>query len=378
MRWWLHTILSKHPGSSKPGPRHLGVCWSDPSVCSFSVEFSPPRHRNCKMVARCLLGLVVFAVSASVAGAALGQSRSSLRQVQLNSKDNSTLVTLGAAGPAPAGSPAAAPSPPVGLCGCVKTNQCTCGGSLDYLQCVHEACDAGCGDCESLSGPWTDQCQEMMGTCADTIDIACHDTEATCEGKFHQAQYGVTGLSLELAHLSEEAFCGPYGKCIGELHLSANVLEASDGMVMECVVPVSHDDPEDVYYCNNEIVDGTAKCTLPMLKKLDKGSKVEGHCYILDKQHYQITKDAFFAVQNRFDDNFAADSKKELKKEAGEKEMKKEKKLKKKKKQKLFGGGAKLPDLDIKSLGEKSKAAYHPRFFGLASMVAGLTALYTC
>eukprot|EP00747_Dinoflagellata_sp_TGD_P163841 gnl/TRDRNA2_/TRDRNA2_182982_c0_seq1.p1 gnl/TRDRNA2_/TRDRNA2_182982_c0~~gnl/TRDRNA2_/TRDRNA2_182982_c0_seq1.p1 ORF type:complete len:300 (-),score=84.72 gnl/TRDRNA2_/TRDRNA2_182982_c0_seq1:49-948(-) len=251
-----------------------------------------------------LLTLALAVCAAAAAG--------TLRHTHLGTGNASFALGGGAPGPSPAPGPA-----PAGMCGCEKRSDCTCGGSLDYLQCVHEACEKGCGECDKTSGPWSNQCTTLITECNDEISLGCHNSIATCEGKFHQATYGVEGLTLSTSHLNEEAYCGPWGKCMGELHLAADLHKPAADTKVECVVPVAMDDPETVYHSRGEVKDMKSSIKLPMLKELPKGGKVEGRCYLIDGKGSHASKDAFFIVQNHYDADFVAtDGKKEEKKEA--------------------------------------------------------------
>ena len=183
--------------------------------------------------------------------------------------------------PAPAASPSAAPGPsaPQGLCGCAKASedQCTCGASLDYLQCVHERCVAG--GCECPKTPFEEECSSLSRSCGSELKFqGCGSSTTSCEGHFHQATTGVIGLTLDTSVLSEEAYCGPLGVCTGELRLLANIYRPAPGVWFQCMVPKSQGSSsaaflpplglgaEDFEHCQAEITAaGVGECRLPMV-----------------------------------------------------------------------------------------------------------------
>lgn len=205
-----------------------------------------------------------------------------------------------AKGPAPA--PAQAPAPAAaGLCGCepVPTDQCTCDGSLHYLKCVEKKCQSG--DCECPDNPFMTECHTLAGDCGSELELSgCGSHLTECSGRFNQASDGTIGLSLDVSHLQEESYCGPYGRCTGELHLHANVYRTAPGAFLECVLPVNG--KKELVHCTQEVsAEGAAGCNLPMVERLYPDEELKGHCYLTDGDGgAKISKDAWFAVQNRY------------------------------------------------------------------------------
>lgn len=204
--------------------------------------------------------------------------------------------------PAPAMSPASAPGPAAtGLCGCepVPTDQCTCDGSLHYLKCVAKKCATG--DCECPASPFTEECTTLAGTCGTELDLSgCSNSVTTCEGRFNQASECTIGLTLDVSHLQEESYCGPYGRCTGELHLHANVYRTAPGAFLECVLP--YHGKKELVHCTKEVTaEGAAGCDLPMVDRLNPDEELKGHCYLTDGDGgTKLTKDAWFVVNNRY------------------------------------------------------------------------------
>jgi len=219
--------------------------------------------------------------------------------------DNSHARLLAAfdqVGKAPAPALAGAPGPAAaGLCGCehVPQDQCTCDGSLQYLKCVAKAC--GKGDCECPENPFMTECHSLAGDCGSELSITgCGSHLTECEGRFNQASDGTIGLTLDVSHLQEESYCGPYGRCTGELHLHANVYRHAPGVFLECVLPVKG--KKELVHCTAAVSDdGAGGCDLPMVDRLYPDEELKGRCYLTDGDGgAKLSKDAWFAVSNRY------------------------------------------------------------------------------
>merc|ERR1719215_1223569 len=72
------------------------------------------------------------------------------------------------------------------------------------------------------------------------------------------------------------------------------------GVFLECVLPVKG--KKELVHCIQEVsADGAAGCNLPMVDRLYPDEELKGHCYLTDGDGgAKITKDAWFAVQNRY------------------------------------------------------------------------------
>jgi len=232
----------------------------------------------------------------------------------LATQANVTKVSAAPAGAVP-GSPAA--SPPgapaaaeiVGECGCVrKTQDCTCGGWLEYLQCVSHKCHAEkCGGkCPADAGSFIGQCQAVQRPeCGSELTWECGKTEATCQGIFHQERDGLIGLAVSTDPLGTLAYCGPWGKCQGELRVNAVIHRAEPGLSLECKLPLvenaDKDERSEWQTCSAEVdvASAHAGCTMPMIKELQAGSQLEGRCW-LNKKGEKVTKNAWFTVSNQY------------------------------------------------------------------------------
>lgn len=213
--------------------------------------------------------------------------------------------------PAPAAAPSPVPGGP-GLCGCspVPKDTCACGSSLEFLKCVAMKCAAGGCDCPI--DPVERECGALSQSCGSELEFeGCGSSTIKCEGRYHQAADGVTGLSLDTSRLNEKAHCGPHGRCYGELRLVANVYREAPGAWLKCVLPSSEENWADtplasrVQDCHGEISsEGVMACSLPMVPALSPSAELHGHCYLTDgKFGKKLTKDAFFVVKSRYEES---------------------------------------------------------------------------
>lgn len=236
-----------------------------------------------------------------------------------------------AAAPEPAPAPAPAALAPVPVCGCPVEPACTCQASLDHVKCVTMACAAGCSEQVCTTAPFVEHCGliDEPDRCGSELDFLCNDHELTCQGKFHQAAHDVVGLTLNTEHLNDGALCGPHGKCMGNLALTADTHKAAAGTWLECVVPKNESasklfmndtaialsyanqsaTPGDSawFHCSGLVhtidpVNGTgvANCTLPMVEVLDVDVQLRGSCWISTGVGTEpLTQNAHFLVENR-------------------------------------------------------------------------------
>eukprot|EP00929_Paragymnodinium_shiwhaense_P035226 TRINITY_DN19046_c0_g1_i1.p1 TRINITY_DN19046_c0_g1~~TRINITY_DN19046_c0_g1_i1.p1 ORF type:complete len:319 (-),score=69.12 TRINITY_DN19046_c0_g1_i1:156-1013(-) len=138
---------------------------------------------------------------------------------------------------APAPAPAAADAAPAGICGCQAAPACTCQDTLAYAQCVQLECNKGCMDAGCSAAAFFTECGKAHDRCESELTFSCGMDEATCIGNFHQAVNGVAGLKLKTETMTTNAYCGPHSKCLGEVKVVAEVVNAPNGTVLECVMP---------------------------------------------------------------------------------------------------------------------------------------------
>jgi len=174
------------------------------------------------------------------------------------------------------------------VCGCQREEICSCEAQFAFLQCVQKSCD----DAEVAK-----LCSAASSSCSDDLDIAC-GKEQSCRGWFHQAQNGVVGFVLNTEGIGERAYCGPSGKCQGELQVVAQLHRAYQGVWLECRLK----DGEDFSTCTSEVFASSTKCRMPMIQGLTTGTSLVGKCWLTEGQSGPpITKDAWFTVANRHD-----------------------------------------------------------------------------
>jgi hypothetical protein len=184
------------------------------------------------------------------------------------------------------------------ICGCtpqVKA-ECTCDGSLQFLACVEQNCPGGAAErCTKLSA---------MDWCGPELDLVCNGLQSTCKGKFHQAHDGIVGLTVLDKHLGDSVYCGPHGRCLGELNVEVEIhktwalpndvegagLECEMANGKKCTGPVEPGDGLEGH-------EGTAACKVSMVHRLAVGDKLKGRCW-LTQGDAKLTTEAWFAVAN--------------------------------------------------------------------------------
>lgn len=259
-----------------------------------------------------------------------------------------TLRASPPAGPAaaPASAPSASPSfapasKKIGQFGCEFSETCTCDGVTEYVDCVQDKCNSGKYNCTSLQ--FTQSCGELSSACHDTLDIHCNPHRLKCIGKYHQAKNGLLGLLIDFDSLESKAYCGPHGKCVGEVDIAVKIHEPEPGVRLQCLMedevgdehadlgllklsngtkakkskkkkavpakpdsspPASNsvaeaDDDANLKGCSAKVSGDTAGCVMSMPTTLAMGSKIEGLCRLVDDRTDKVlTKDAWFTLKN--------------------------------------------------------------------------------
>lgn len=213
-----------------------------------------------------------------------------------------------------------------------KFSQCGCKPSMEYFACLAKHCYS------SNRTRFADKCAKHGNDCFDELDIDCRGPDTVCEGKFHQLPMGGLGLSLDLNDATKDAFCGPFGKCIGEIHMKASIHNARKllGAVaivgapspsvfspapgpaasapalavkpvwLECGLPkvskASVDKKEDWVICQAEAQGDTAACDIPMFPKLKASREKRAYCVLTDGPNGErLTQPAFQDISNIHD-----------------------------------------------------------------------------
>lgn len=180
-------------------------------------------------------------------------------------------------------------------------SNCSCTANFEYLTCLQQRCESGCGECKNVADTFTQQCGLVMTRCGEDVEFGCTQKQATCEGKFHQASDGVVGLTLRPEHMSDDAYCGPSGRCLGTLELQADIHKPEPGLFFECAMPkfegARNDVTDDWEHCRAPVKGATASCSMPMIDGLMGGETLQGQCW-LKKDKCVATKTAFFTTTN--------------------------------------------------------------------------------
>jgi len=205
-----------------------------------------------------------------------------------------------------------------GVCGCEIADACTCRNSLDYTQCVATACHNGCADPGCHAGRFFETCGHVNDRCQASLDFSCSLDEAVCLGKYHQIADGTMGLKLtKTEEMTATARCGPHGKCMGALTITADLLAAKvNETYMECTIPRNypadapiyapdsvegiHSPARDWLNCKTQVVANTsAECSISLREiELEMDVVMKGSCWLEDVNGTHLTQNAHFLVQN--------------------------------------------------------------------------------
>jgi len=260
-----------------------------------------------------------------------------------------------------------------------KADKCGCDPTLEYFACVTKHCH------KASAAEFADKCTAHGTKCSDDLDISCRGEDTTCQSKAHQLPHGGIGLTVDVSEA--DAFCGPFGKCIGKLHLTAKIsgkavapsapVAAAPGAAspapavagapaavviaveteplwLECGLPkvanadINH--KKDWNICRSAAEGEAAECDLSLPTKwLGAAQKKKIYCVLTDGENgKRLTQPAWHNIINVHekmtkedkeaeDDEKAADAKAEKKteKKAEEKAKKEEKKAEKKAEKKV-------------------------------------------
>lgn len=166
---------------------------------------------------------------------------------------------------------------------------------MEYLKCVTKQCADGCAECSNTDG-FANQCGLIEQDCSEALTFKCGMNETTCEGKFHQASDGIMGLTVQTDHLTDNAYCGPFGRCSGELDVGGTILKPQPNTFFRCDIPRAG------LNCHEPLTAGQTKssCKMMMPALLKPGLKMEGRCFVSDSSTggKKLTKNAWFSVEN--------------------------------------------------------------------------------
>jgi len=176
-----------------------------------------------------------------------------------------------------------------------KESQCGCGPVMEYLNCVAELCHKATDD------GFAKKCVAVKNNCANDVNLQCRGPDATCAGKFNQLANGHIGLEMVSKGAGNDGFCGPNGKCLGKLRLSATIHHPAPGVMMTCGTPKDATkadalerskadvtksnkfSKEDWTTCTVKADNAeSASCDVPMFPSLPAGGKAYSFCVLTD------------------------------------------------------------------------------------------------
>lgn len=183
------------------------------------------------------------------------------------------------------------------LCGCRRDDVCSCEAQFNFLECVQKNCAAKKCDCPDPDVQIAELCSASSLSCKDDLNITCgKEQEHSCKGRFHQAHDGVVGFVLNTETLGDQAYCGPFGKCQGELQVVAQIHRGYQGMWLECQVK----DGDEFTRCESQVIEKTTTCRMPMVPALPVGKTLVGKCRLTEgKNGPDISQNGWFTVANR-------------------------------------------------------------------------------
>lgn len=213
--------------------------------------------------------------------------------------------------------------------------QCGCEPAMEYLACVAKHCYP------SGQTKFAKMCSVVQSQCSAELTIDCRGSETTCVGNFNQLLIGGLGLTWDQNAEFDQAFCGPFGNCIGEIHMHVDVHKGqwhgggqlSHGMGsktkivaaskdltpcqkqqqkrgrgsdqpapcepialkvesqadespiwLECGLPLTAtpdiNHPEDWILCTNTVQDNAGSCNIQMLPKLPVQQEIQAYCVL--------------------------------------------------------------------------------------------------
>lgn len=172
--------------------------------------------------------------------------------------------------------PALPPPPPVAdgsrlyshdSCGaCHFKAACGCQPALEYLACFTQNCRP------SNHSTFAAACDGLRDMCSADVDIRCAAAKTGCTSSFHELSAGGIGFSLDLGNAKDNAFCGPFGKCVGSFSVKARIHKGKDAksskVWLECGIPkaasVDLEKKEDWETCTVQAIGDEVVCDLPM------------------------------------------------------------------------------------------------------------------
>jgi len=214
-----------------------------------------------------------------------------------------------------------------------KGAQCGCQAAVEYFACLTKHCHS------ADHSKFAAKCAEVSTSCSTELDIACRGPDSSCKGKYNQLPSGGLGLTLDLDGVEDDAFCGPFGKCMGSVHMKAHIhnptpqptVPALAGMTaapapapaggisspanitqpvfLECGLPIvpnaDVDNQTHWTLCRAQVMGDEAGCDLPMFPNLKAGEGKEAYCVLtegtLGNPPKRLTQPAWHLISNTHD-----------------------------------------------------------------------------
>lgn len=215
-----------------------------------------------------------------------------------------------------------------------KGAQCGCEAAVELFACLTKFCHS------ANHSKFGATCAEVSTSCSTELDIACRGPDTQCKGKYNQLPAGGIGLTLDLDNVDDDAFCGPFGKCTGVVHMKANVFypppqphvpvsgpapgpaggpvtarlggpapaPAGAPISLECGLPVvpnaDVDNQTHWTLCRAPVIADKAGCDLPMFASLQAGEGKEAYCVLTEgtfgNPPKRLTQPAWHLISNTY------------------------------------------------------------------------------
>jgi len=226
-----------------------------------------------------------------------------------------------------------------------KAPECGCQPAVEYFACLTKHCH------DSKTDFFAEKCTTLSNKCFKDINLKCHGPDTVCSSKFNQLPTGGLGFDLDIDE--DDAYCGPHGKCIGEIKLKAHIKNgpkeekeavtalnvtvaspapgpaaaaspapasaspASAAVVkpvkeekkekqeiwLECGLPKKDhadiDDKHDWILCQKEVKEEKEKCKISMFSELEAGAAKKAYCVLTEgKDGKRLTQPHWSKVIN--------------------------------------------------------------------------------
>jgi len=226
-----------------------------------------------------------------------------------------------------------------------KAPECGCKPAVEYFACLTKHCH------DSKTVSFAEKCTVLSNKCSKDINVNCMGSDTVCTSKFNQLPTGGLGFVLDIDE--DDAFCGPHGKCIGDIALSAVIKngpqeekkeekvvkvtvaspapgpmapsspspgpaavvvavkkpvkeEKKQEIWLECGLPKKEnadiDDKHDWILCQKEVKGKNEKCKIPMFSELKAGAHKKAYCVLTEgKDGKRLTQPHWSKVINVHD-----------------------------------------------------------------------------